>query len=30
LCSVNGFRDVSNPAQLAKQLNGVLATLAGK
>jgi len=30
LCSVNGFRDVSNPAQLATQLNGILTTLAGK
>jgi hypothetical protein len=30
LCSVNGFRDVSNPTQLAQQLNGVLAVLAGR
>jgi hypothetical protein len=28
-CSVNGCRDVSNPAQLARQLNGILAALAG-
>jgi hypothetical protein len=30
LCSVNGFRDASNPGQLAQQLNGILAVLAGK
>lgn len=30
LCSVNGFRDVSNPAQVAQQLNGILAALAGR
>src|SRR5262249_50117636 len=30
LCSVNGFRDVSNPTQVAQQLNGILAALGGK
>jgi hypothetical protein len=27
LCSVNGFRDVSNPAQLVQQLNAIVAAL---
>ena len=27
LCSVDRFRDVSNPARLAQQLNGILAAL---
>jgi hypothetical protein len=30
LCSVNGFRDASNPVQLAQQLNAILAALAGR
>jgi hypothetical protein len=29
LCSVNRFRDVSNPTQVTQQLNGILAALAG-
>jgi hypothetical protein len=30
LCSVNGFRNSRDSAQLAQQLNGILAALAGK
>jgi len=29
LCSVNGFRDATNPSLLTQQLNGILAALAG-